>query len=375
MEQFIANFGRELIEVPFISENNAVHYKLKMTGITKYCDTGPSITLNDVKLSNQIFVDGLNVTRLGPSNRVIETKSYLFATTDTSINQGFVTYMNQLNTLTDVVLFTASKGLKSSKVVDDWFTSAGSTAWLGADFINKFECSYVGIFNTTDGRIVKELFLMSDGANKDPVILETIYDDYKNLGACGYPQKFIEDSTEYSTNSEFMYKFYPTVDNQFNQLSSFGITSDNKVVVVSCELKCDQVATTEGYSSGLVLEWWSENSWIAERKLIADNSVPDAWRKMWLEMRIPSNAVGFKLIACRYPDSLSQSRVSIKNVIMSLASTEQHRTSTEFGVNGIRIDHLVDGGLIPPQVMTLVNANSDVINIVPVNGIREIALN
>lgn len=372
MERFIAEFGRYAVYVPYISENNAVKFKLKMNGVTNFSNSVPSITVNEENFSKQVFVNGMNITRIKDSTiEVIETKSFLFNTTDTSINTGFVTYMNSQTTGT--VLFVTGKGLKSSQVVDDWFTANGSSAWLGQDIINNYDTAYVGIWNAVDRKIMKEMTYIDDGSGKLSAEMDTIYDTYRDMGACGYPQKLVDDGVTYSGGvGQYEFKRYPT-DTAITPLSQFGIsTGGEKATLLSVEMMADAATIANGQNCRTTLHWYAGSSLVSSEFIETDVSKPNSWQLKWTEVTIPTNANGFSVVTSRHPSKITGGGTcSVRNVVMALSSTIPKNSKTEFGINGVRTNNLVEG-LEPTSVFVLIDANKNVINTVQANTIREI---
>lgn len=370
MSEFLmAKFDSNGVETSFVSESNSVTYKIELGGATDY-SVAPYVKINGTNIAvSQSGNSGLNLKEFNSVSGTVVDRNFVLANTNTSINNGFVDYIN--NSTAKLIVIFSGKSLKSSQIVDDAFKSWKSINWPGSFLCNNYSCGYVAFYSPELKRIISEVMISSDGNEKGLAKLTSVYDDFGDIGVLGVPDKVVNDDVEYSTLSGYEYKRFPT-DLTTNLMSSFGL-ANSKPVMISAEVYQTQEMLNAGMKTRINLRWLNGSSIVANESV---ESSEIGWSQVTMYSTPPSTANSFTIVVSRYPrnDSLS-SKSAIKNVSISQVTKNGSEIKTSgavIGVNGIRVGKYVEKQKTDNNLMQL-NINKDLLNnIVPVVGLKEI---
>lgn len=366
-ETFIASFDKNTVEASVFSEADAVVYQFKIGGATDY-SAAPYLKRNDDNLTGQ-SLRGLNLRGFNTAGGQPDVKSFELTPTDSAMNSGFTTYMN--NPGSAYVVIFSGPGLKSSPSVDTWFKTMGSVNWPGSFLANNYSCGYVGIFNVARKKIVSEALLSTDGNDKGLAELTVVFDELTDIGALGFPSRVVYDLTEYSTTSEYEYKRFPTND-PINRMTDFGLLP-NAIVELSASMYADQSMTNANMKTRINLRWYNaSNALVDASTVLESNGV--GWSSVGKYSKAPPTATGFTVVVSRYPRNDAITGTSaVKNVVLTEATRDGSKTSSSaiMGIHGIKagrfVEQQTDNHLLDLGIFTTTDSN--VVNIV---GMKEV---
>lgn len=368
-EILMAEFDTNGVDVAFVSESNSVTYKIELGGATDH-SVAPYIKKNGINIADsQANNLGLNLREFNsPSDNGTE-KNFILNDTNTSINSGFVNYIN--NSSAKLIAIFSGRNLKSSPIVDDAFKSWKSLNWPGSFLCNNYSCGYVAFYSPAFKRIVSEVMISSDGNEKNLAILTSVYDDLDDIGILGIPDKVVNDSNEYSTLTGYEYKRYPS-DSTTNLMSDYGLIV-GKPILISADLYQTQNMLNVGMKTRLNLRWLNGSTIVANES-IDSNDV--GWSQVTMYSTPPNTANGFTIVVSRYPkNDVLSSKSAIKNVCVVQVSKNGSEIKTSgavLGVNGIRVGKYVEKDKTDSNLMQLKLNKTVLENIVPVVNLKEI---
>lgn len=360
--KFMASFNKDVIETDVFSEADSVTYKLELSGATNY-SAAPYVKINDVSIGTT-FVNGLNLrgfTTADGKNPVV--KSYELTDADSSINTGFITYMGSV--AQEITLIISGKGLKSSPSIDTWFKSKGSINWPGSYMANNYSCGYVGIYSKSKGKIVAEVMCSTDGTDSGSAQYLTVYDTLADIGSLGFPDRLVNDTTEYSTTTAYEYKRLPTTD-PISKMADYGLSS-NSVLYISSDMYQDQALLDANMKTRINLRWYQGTT--LKESVVLENAKA-GYTQNSIYSEAPAGADGFTIVVYRYPRNDAITGMSaIKNLVVTQVSRDGSKSGSNaaIGVNGIKTGNYTEGGTSSPNIMDLrldINALMNNVNIV-----------
>lgn len=372
MSNLMAEFRQTVVEVPLLSESNAVTYKMNLeAGRQSVASSIPLIKVNGTALSGQVMAQGLNVHILSGPTTISETKTFNFTTTDSTVNTAFTTYMNAL-TGDKVAIITSAGKLNTSPSVDAWFSNAKSTNWLNQAVINRFSVVYCALYSVAKKKIIQECVHIDTNSNSsESANLELVYDTLADIGATGYSWKPIFDSTEYKATTGYEFKRYPADSLITANISDYGITAGSTVLLTG-ELFADQSLLNSNMTCQLSFRLYNGSTLLSTQTSSILAKDVNKWTKFEIFANLPSNASAFIITVSRYPNTANAiGTAGVRNV--SLAEVSRPNTSTPFagfGVNGVRANSIVDGS-IDPLLLNLNNTKISSENKISFVGIRE----
>ena len=370
---FMASLGESLVQVNTVSESNSVQYKLNIAGVHRYSSPlTPYVRLNDSLLGSQVHSNGLNVRVLDANNNVIDQKEFILTNIDSTINSAFITYMNSLTS--GIVIITSGQLLKSSPQIDNWFKSVYSINWPGEFLCNNYDVAYAAFYSPVNKRITSEVYNSSDGFDSSRATLEMVYDSVSDLGATGYSYKAIYDPTEYTSNSQYEFKRYPTSQVLISLLSDYGILP-GRTMLMQCELKASNALIQANMTTRLSLRWYTGSTLIDSKSYEVNSLSPDKWIKFEDYIVVPANANGFTMVVARYPrNDAIIAEASIKNLIFcEVGRSAKYSGDAAIGVNGIKAG-TINESTTSPRIMNLPDSVTNINNVVDLSNVQELPL-
>lgn len=339
MEKFMAEFGQGYVQVPVLSENNAVRYKLSIAGTCTKSPNYPYVKFQDEAFGPQNFQNGLNLIEIDPvTNTITATKNYGFTKDYDIISQAFVTYISSIPAGRIVCLISQGK-LNASQTLIDWFRAHGSTAFPEKWLIDQVDTSYAAFYITGRNAIVKEHVLYNDGVTVEDVLtpLEMVYDDFADVGGTGFPVRVVEDENTYYSNVTQEIKRFPT-DSPITPVAAYNMAPGD-TFYLKFQLTYDQALKDLG-TTQMSVRFFNGQTMIQSN----DYDIPatgqasppaGAWMTFERYVVVPPNADGFTLYARKTADA---GQGGVRNVFFTeIARQETQAKSAEIGVNGIRM--------------------------------------
>lgn len=371
-QHLMASLNDERVQVQTVSESNSVAFKLNVAGITRHsAPQVPYVMLNDKPLGVQTFGNGINVRVLGANNDILDRKEFQTTNVDGTVNSAFVSYMNSV---TGIAIISSGPNMRSSPVIDAWFSQNYSVAWPGAFICNNYDVAYVATYSGSSKRIIMEANLCDDGTDKGRAVIETVYDSLSDLGSTGFAYKAIYDPTEYTSESLYELKRYPSDTVLVSPIGEYGIVPDTNMSL-SCELFASQSLIQAGMTTRLNLRWYNESTLIDAKSLEVNALTPDKWIKFDEYVKVPLNANGFTIVVSRYPrNNAVAARAGVRSLVFNLVSIpDKLSTDAAIGVNGIKMSNLTQGTESRKRIMNLPDPTTTR-NFVSMNDVQELPL-
>lgn len=342
MERFMAEFGQDYVQIPVLSENNAVSYKLSIAGSCTKSTKKAYIKFQDEDFGPQNFQSGLNLIEIDPTtNTITATKNYQLTQNHDVISQAFITYISSVPA-GRLVCFISSGKLNASQILIDWFRAAGSTAFPDKWLIDKVDTSYSAFYVSGRNAIVMEHVLYNDGVLAEDVStpLEVVYDNFNDVGGTGFPLRIVEDESTYMSNGQQEIKRFPT-ENPITPCSDYNMKPGD-FFYLKFQLIYDQALKDLG-TTQMSVRFFNGNNMIQTTDMDIPNSSPasswppDSWYSFERIVEVPATADGFTLYARK---TVSAGQGGVRNVMFGeIARPETIPKSAEIGVNGIRMNY------------------------------------
>ncbi|UOX40362.1 long tail fiber protein proximal connector [Aeromonas phage GomatiRiver_11] len=373
--QFMAHFGPSYVETTHFGENNAVKYKLELQG----SNFDSSNTVSFVKING---ANTLSATARGINVITIDENGVASNQAAFDIYQRpehFDTLRAYLMSAPSnrIIALVSWDAIKSSVDFDTFMRQYGAISWPGVEYLNKantngsayYRSSYVAIFNTTLKRFCYENFVgNSPGKTEDTAAkLEAVFDIVEDIGACGTPERKVDDITEYfsSGNDYAFVRYFPT-----ENISNF-----EAVYHVKCEIYRDQALIDANGQSRLYV--WSQDAsgkWY-NQLILGDTSVPaDTWTTFEGYYKLPIQSLGATMWGCqayRWPSSVKVGRAGARNVSVTRVTRDDDDkvTNAAFGVNGMRSNKIEESVDLGNPIMQLLNLKPN--NVTTSHELRE----
>ncbi|QOI66462.1 hypothetical protein [Erwinia phage FBB1] len=358
-KNIMASFGQGFVQTQIMAENNAVKYKLSFAGSNKNSTAFSYCQINDKDIGSTSFGVGLNTKLINLSNNSVVDEKYFDFKNSSGSSQAFINYVAGLQSGLILVMFSNSE-LGSDTNIDNWFNSVGSVAWPNTSKLQKFPTtSYAAIYLTGEKLICKEACIINDGIYREDsrAFIDTVYDKIEDLGATGYPYRFINDPNTYSSSSDYELKRYPD-DSLTTPIKNAGV--GDKFMIFSADLFADNQLISDGMTTRIVLRWLNDNNVISSTTLETSTFEADRWITKGTRVVIPATANNFTVVANRYPQGSTSTGVgSVRNVFLARISKQFENLDrpSEIGVNGIRMNQFIDDS--SSFILELVDTNTD----------------
>ncbi|AAX63706.1 gp35 [Aeromonas phage 31] len=372
--QFMAHLGPSYVETSHLSENNAIKYKLEALGSNADSTVKvPFIKLNGAsRLSS--YSRGITAVTISPNGVASNQATFDLYTRP----EHFDTLRSYLMSApsNNIVVLVSYDAMKSTEAFDEFMNQYGSRSWPGVPYLNKvlpdsrlYRSSYVAIFNTSLKRFCYENFVGNDytATSDTSAYLEVVFDTVEDIGACGTPERKVDDINEYfSRPDDYAFiRYFPTEN----------ITNWEAIYHVKCELYNDQVLKDANGHARLYL--WTQNSggtWFSQMILSNVDGVVGQWNTYEGDFKLPAAGGGATLWGCqayRWPSSAKVGLAGARNVIVTRVTRDDDDKveNAAFGVNGMRANTLSDNGNFSNPVMQLLNLKPK--NVVTSNELRE----
>lgn len=338
MERFMAEFGQGYVQVPTLSENNAVRYKLSIAGSCTKSTTKAYVKFQDGNFGSQNFQNGLNLIEIDVSAepKIVANKTYSFTKDFDVISEAFITYISSIPANRIVCLISTGR-LNSSQKLIDWFHAAGSTAFPSKWLIDRFEPSYSAFYVSGRNTIVMEHVLYNDGVFVEDVStpLEVVFDDISDVGGTGYPVRIVEDENTYLSNGGDEIKRFPT-DSPTTPLTDYNM-KPGEFFYLKFQLMCDQALKDLGTSQMSVRFFNASGALTGTVNMDVPANVPaGAWMSFERVIMVPEGTTDFTLYARK---TVTEGQGGVRNVMFGeISESEPQPKPAEFGVNGIRMN-------------------------------------
>ncbi|QPI17926.1 hinge connector of long tail fiber proximal connector [Pectobacterium phage POP12] len=349
--EYMAQFGPDSFVSNIVSEANAIKYRLIVRGSnTNSSNTRVHASLNGVDLINpnvdrgrglcMIVLDGTTLSRIDYRSFDV----YGFTETNSQAMKDFMT--NQPSNR--LVLIYSFDAIGSNQVLQDFMVSIGSTAWY-SDFLNLSatstdyrRSSYSAVYNSTMKKIVSENFVAGTVGNlvDSRSLVDIVFDEFSDIGVNGIPERIADDGTLYESNGNY----------SFHNYASHAIPSNKakagNIYRITAELMHDQTVGNLNGSCRLYTFIKNNQNWLGEKVLSTTGLAANQWHKLEAYYQIPIDtaANSFGVESYHFPSSItSQGKCSIRNVsVTQVSKIPSQRGSAMFGVNGIRLERMVE---------------------------------
>ena len=355
MSNLMAGFGPDFVETQILSETNSVTYRI--TAKATHPNAVPNqyeFTLNQKAVGTPPSV-GINVWRI--NNSVVDPIKTFTLSNDNSAtaNKAFVEYMDAQPS--GLYLIMTNGEYKTSQIVDDWFAKNRSVMWQGADFAQRFPNSaYVALYGASKSRILIESFYANDGVLKEDsrASIDLVYDNVGDVGRTGVPFRSVEDTEEYNSTNGSEYKVYPVTNPVISKLADYGM-APGLAMMITGDFYASKALLDAGSTTRVTVRWFTGTAQTSSSVIEVPANKPDEWLRFEQFYTIPSGCDGFNVAVSRYPKPATDSLSAIRNFVMvqvSAAEADQN-FAAQFGVNGIRMNNMIDGGT--PYIFELPN--------------------
>lgn len=371
MSNVMAEFGQGYVQSQSLNENNSVKYKFSIAGSCAKSTVKPYVRLQDkdVVLPNS-FAAGINVFEFDADTReLLNSKSYVFTSTNSAVNQAFVTYMDSLPAKR-IIFIVSSTAFQTETILSDWFTKHSSSAWPTPWHTSKFDVSYAAIYLSSQKVIVKEHVLYNDRTLVEDVStpLDVVFDYADDIGATGLPGRVIEYLKEASNkNSTTGIIRLPESAGTSVPIADYNITAGD-ILYLKADLFADQVLCDVG-TVRISVRWLKGTTMVSFQNTEYNVLYPDTWQTFEREVECPPDATMFTVYIEK---TVGIGVGSARNIVMSemtRAETPMMRPA-EFGVNGIRMNTMVDND-VTTDLLQLVNSEWDERGIIKSAEFRE----
>lgn len=369
MERYMAEFGQGYVQAAVLSENNAVKYKVSIAGSCTKSTSSPYARFQDQRIGPLLYSPGLTVLIFDTSsNSIVETKNYNFTSTPSSVNRAFMSYVDSIKE-ERLLLFISEGKLNTCTELEAWFALKSSSAWPNVWQSQTYNVAYSAFYITKPGAISAEHVLYNDGVTKESIQtkLDVVYDYYSDIGATGFPRRVIEHAKKVMSNG---------TDNEIIRLPADGITSPTAKydlvpgdkVYLKFSLFADKALTETG-TTRLSIRWFNGQTMISAHNVDFDIRTPDIWQDFEREYTVPVDCDQFTVYVAK---TQPEGQGGVNNLIMGEVSREETPLfrSAEFGVNGIRMNHMNDGNVT--ELLILNDSKTDERGIVRSAEFREL---
>lgn len=351
MEHYMAEFGQGFVQASVLTENNAIKFKISAAGSCTQSTVRPYITYQNNKLA-VTFNPGMNVIVFDNATKtILETKNYLFTQDSSAVNQAFMTYMDSLTGSKLVILASEGK-LRTCQELVDWFKSKNSTAWPEKWATQKFDVAYTGFYSTSLKGFSAEHKLCNDGKTKEAINphLDVVWDYYTDIGATGTPFRISEIATDIISpgGSETQELIRLPDDELMVPISRYNLKAGD-MMYLKFQLMIGLGIGTNEFPNGTTrcsIRWFNADSIVSTTNIdaIATPGYYDVWQSFERYLEIPSGVDSFTVYFYK-TDISKQDYSAVRNIVLVEASREETPLfrSAEFGVNGIRMNTMIDG--------------------------------
>lgn len=376
-EQFMAHLGPSYVESNHLGENNAIKYMIQALGVNNDSSVSvPYVKINGVSVLPS-YGRGLNAITISPTGVASN-----FATFDIYARPEHLdtlrTYLMSAPS-DNIVVLVSHDAIRSSADFDTFMKQYGTMSWPGSSYLNRqsdalftpraYRSSYVAIFNTTLKRFCYENFVgnnpnsFSEDTN---AYLQVVFDDVVDIGACGLPQRKIDDISEYfSSGTQYGFKSYFTEP----------ITQWETIYHIKAELYSDSALIAAGGHSRIYL--YSSNAtgqWLTQLAMNNNGAPAGEWTTREGYFKLPaqsSGSVNWGCSAYRYPSSVSNGVAGVRNVTVTPLTRDDDDKVADaaIGVNGIRANSISNNGNYANPVLQLLNLKPN--NIITSNDFNE----
>lgn len=374
-EQFMAHFGPSYVESNHLGENNAIKYMIKALGVNSDSSVRvPYVKINGVSVLPS-YGRGLNAITISPTG--VASNFATFDIYDRPEHLGTLrTYLMSAPS-GNIVVLVSSDAMKSSEDFDTFMKRYGAMSWPGSSYLNRqsdalftpraYRSSYVAIFNTTLKRFCYENFVGNNPnsfAEDTTAYLQVVFDDVIDIGACGLPQRKIDDISEYySSGSQYIFKTY----------FSESITQRELVYHIKADLYSDSVLVAAGGHARIYLySSVSGGQWLTQLALHNSGAPSGKWTTAEGYFKLPAESSGAMFWGCsayRYPSSVSTGVAGVRNVTVTPLTRDDKVADAAIGVNGIRANSISNNGNYTNPVLQLLNLKPN--NIITSNDFNE----
>ncbi|UPW37965.1 hypothetical protein ESCO10_00049 [Escherichia phage vB_EcoM_ESCO10] len=356
MERFMAEFGQNYVQIPVLSENNAVRYKLSIAGSCTKSTVKAYVKFQDEVFGPQNFLPGLNLVEIDPvTNTITASKNYQLTSSHDTISQAFITYVNSIPANRIVCLISSGR-LFASQTLIDWFKAAGSTVFPDKWLIDKVEPSYSAFYVSGRNAIVKEHVLYNDGILVEDVStpLEMVYDTINDVGATGFPLRIIEDETEYFSSGSQEIKRFPTSET-ITPMANYNMKPGDWFYI-KFQSNYDAALKAEG-TTQVSVRFFNGLSLIQSTDMdipVGAGSPPaGAWMSFERYIQAPANSDGFTVYARK---TVNVGIGGLRNISFGeISSQEPQPKDAEIGVNGMRMNFGTETLNLAPDLISQLN--------------------
>lgn len=360
MEKYMAGFGQGFVQAAVLSENNAVKYKLSIAGSCTQSTIRPYIKFQDTEIGPSTYQPGMNVILYDTNTLTrIETKSYNFTNVPSATNRAFMTYIDSL--ADDKLVIMVSEGkLRTCSELVEWFKKHNSTAWPSVWDLNTFDAAYSAFYITSMDSITAEHTLFNDGKKKEPISanLDLVFDYYSDIGATGVPNRIAVVDGEVESNEDSLELIrLPTSDLE-TPLEDFNLKAGD-LFYIKFQMMVGIGTGTGPNPNGTTrcsIRWFLDDDMISSTVIDANINFLDQWQTFERYVEVPSGVNKFTIYFARLDQ---EDYGAVRNVVI----TESHREETpmfrssEFGVNGIRMNAMIDGKV--DELLILADSKTD----------------
>lgn len=367
MERYMAEFGQDgngqgFVQAAVLSENNAVKYRLSIAGSCTQSTVPPYIKFQDSNLP-VVFAAGLNVFVFDTTTlSIIETKSYNFTNVPSDTNRAFMTYMASLPK-DKLVLFVSDKKLRTCVELVDWFKKRNSTAWPSVWDINTFDVAYSAFFITSMDSVTSEHSLCNDGVVLEPISthLDLVWDYFSDIGATGVPSRIAEVDKELASNTNEATALIRLPTSQLESpLSDYNLKAGDLFYLKFSSMV--GVGTGPGPrpngTTRCSIRWFNNGVMTSSQNIDASSTTINLnkWQQFNRYIKVPPNVTAFTIYFFK-TDAADYG--AVKNITVSEVPREETPMfrAAEFGVNGIRMNLMIDGAV--DELLVLNDSETD----------------
>lgn len=347
MEHYMAEFGQGFVQAAVLSENNAVKYRLSIAGSCTRSSVRPYIKLQDTNIGPATYSSGMNVVVFDPQTlKVTEIKTYDFTSVPSTINRAFMTYVDSLPS--DKVVIMVSEGkLRTCIELVDWFKKHNSTAWPTVWDLTHYDAAYSAFYITNITSISSEHVLWNDGVKIEAINphLDVVFDYYQDIGATGVPNRIgVLDGTVESQGGDPLELIRLPTEELQAPISDYNLVAGD-MFYIKFQLKTGIGSGPGPSPNGATrcsIRWFLGEDLISFTNIMTGDAFIDQWQTFERYIPVPSGIDGFTIY---FAKTDVEDYGAVQNVVITEVPREEMPLfrSAEFGVNGIRMNSMIDG--------------------------------
>lgn len=350
----MAEFGQGFVQSAVLSENNAVRYKMSIAGSCTRSTLRPYIKLQDKQIGPTTFSSGMNVIVFNTESLTIEdTKNYILTSTNSTANRALVTYIDSLAP-GKLVIFISEGNLLTSQELCDWFKIKNSTAWPSVWDVTHLQVAYCAFFITGRGTITSEHVMYKDINKTEAIlpILDIVFDYFEDIGSTGFPKRTVSLDVDKTSNASQELEIVRLPENSISSsMAEYNIQNgDAMYLKFSTYIAPGALPDIQG-TTRLSLRWFNGNTLVSNTTIDADVNKPGVWQPFERDIDVPNGCDRFTIYVAK---TNINDIGAVKNVVFCEVSRPEYSLtrSAEFGVNGIRMNKMIDGTTTDLLVMS-----------------------